>query len=280
MIDPNSKLSIFHDDNGTFSDYTEQAADFMRDEFTAELSATEDYLYIGFYKPISGVYIQFKTPNTNANEFSFEVYDGTSWVAADLTDESLGFTRSGFLFWDRALLNAVEVDSVEKYWVRLRPSADHSATEYRAINIVFSDDTLLKQEFYEIDNNQILPPNETSHISSHVSVRNRIIQKLRNSGYDKYRGGDPLQPRKKKIDQWDLLDIFEFRQAATYMALEKIFFNIADGPDDAWWQKYLEYKMLGEEQFALALASIDQDDDGEEDTDEVQQVKRSTRLVY
>lgn len=280
MIDPDTKLTIFHDDNGTFVDHSDEAADYSRDDFTVELVAADDFLYIGFRKDISGVYVQLTTPNTNASELSAEVYNGTSWVGHDITDETKGLTRSGFIFWDRPAQDAAEVNSVSLNWIRIKTDVDHSATAIRAINLVFSDDNLLKQEFYSIDHEQILPGNETSHILTHVSVRNRIMQKLRNLGYVKWRNGDPTRPRKYKLDQWDLLDVFEIRQAATYMALEKIFFEIADGPDDNWYQKYEDYKQLADEAFALALSSIDTDDDGVKDADENQAVHEAKRLIY
>lgn len=280
MIDPKSKLFVFHDDNASFTDHSSKAADYTRDTFSLDLSSTEDYLYIGFTKPFSSVYAELTTANLNANTLTAEIYDGSSFTAISLDDESEGLTRSGFLFWDSASMKSTTIDGQAAFWIRLRPSADHSATTVRGLNVVFSDDTLLKQEFFEVDDEQILPPGETSHIMTHVAVRNRIMQKLRNTGYVKWVNGDSTTPRKVKLDQWDILDLFEFRQAATYMALSKIYFNLSDGTDDNWIAKHREYEDLAEEQFALALSTIDEDNDGLVDGNENQAVNPSRRLVY
>ena len=258
MIDPRNKITIFHDDNSVFTEYTQEAADYSRDDFSITLSSTEDYIYAGFYKPFGDLYVELTTANTNANTLSAEIYDGTSWVSVTLTDDSKGYTRDGFQHWDKSDMKEVEINSVTLYYIRFRPSSDHTATDVRGLNLVFSDDNQLEQEFEEITDAGFLPSGRTSHIMSHVSARNHIIQKLRNIGYLKY----DANSRKENLTYWDLHDVFEIRQASAFLTLSKIFFNLSDSVDDNWFQKYMEYQKKFDQMFALARLSIDTDDDG------------------
>lgn len=272
MIDKRTKLTILHDDNSVFTDYTNQSADYLRDEYTATLSSTEDYFYIGYSKPFNAAYIELTTANTNANTFAAEYWDGTAWTSIDLEDETNGWTRSGYFHWEKSDMNSTTINSLDRYYIRVRPNADHSATTIRGINLVFSDDNQMKQEFFEIDNSSLIPPGESSHIGSHVAARNIIVENFRRLGYLKTdASGSEI------LNQWDLHDIFEVRQAATYLALSRIFFTLSDSVDDNWWQKYREYNDKYEESMRIAKSSIDLDNDGLVDVDEDVKNQRSYR---
>ncbi len=276
MIDRNAKLTILHDNNSVFTDHSDNAADYIRDNFSIDLNATEDYLYIGFDRPFGAVYNEIVTPNTNAGDFAAEYWDGDSWESLEITDESKNYIRSGYIFWDRPDDWAQEtIDSIEQYYIRIRPSVDHSATSMRGINLVFSDDTALKREFFEIDNSDLLPPGESSHITSHVAARNSIVQRLRNLDYIKFDSNS----NRINITQWDLHDIFEVREAATHLALSKIFFNLSDNDEDMWWRKYREYSDKYEEAFRLVRLSIDNNNDGETDSSETLAQKKPFRFL-
>jgi hypothetical protein len=121
------------------------------------------------------------------------------------------------------------------------------------------------REFFEIDNANVLPPGEVSHISAHVASRDMIIQQLRNMGYVKEDDNSNIS----NLTPWDLHDINEIKQAAKYLALSKIFFNLSDSVEDNWWKKYREYHDKFEEAFRLARISLDLNNDGIKDTEEM-----------
>jgi hypothetical protein len=269
MIDSRTKLTVLHDDNSVFAEYTKQAVDYTRDPFTLSLVSAEDYLYIGYSKPFNACFVSLETANTNPNELTAEYNDGTTWVSLDLHDETNGLVRSGFITWDKTNMKSATVDSKAAYYIRIKPSADHSATTVRGLNLVFSDDSSMKTEFFEIDDASLLPSGENSHITTHVAARNMIIQQLRNQGYIK----DNTTTGEANMNQWDLHDIYEIRQGAMYLGLSKIFFNLSDSVDDNWWQKYREYNDKYEEAMRLARLSFDLNDDGLESEDE--QVRRA-----
>lgn len=274
MIDPANKLYVFHDDNGSFSDHSDSAADYVRDEYSVQMVAAEDYMYFGFDRPFGSIYNEIVTANSNSNSLSLEYNNGTSWVSLGLTDETNGMTRSGYMIWSRPSdWAASTVNSQEAFYVRIRPDVDHTAVSIRGQNLVLSDDNMLKQEFFEIDNINLLPPGESSHIVNHVAARNKLVQSLRNRGYIK----TDSSSNKVNLTYWDILDIFEVRQAATMLCLSTIFFNLSDSTEDNWWQKYREYQDKYEESFRLVTLSIDNDNDGLADDDETAKQFKSMR---
>jgi hypothetical protein len=269
VIDPRSKFKVLYDDNGSFSDLSDNAADLTRDNFSLTMVATEDYLYIGLHKPFKAAYVELVTPNVNVNTFTAQIWDGSAWVSTSLTDESKGWTRSGFMYWDSSDMESTTVNSVAKYYMRLRPSANHSATVLRGINLIFADDSALKSEFFEIQNSNILPAGEVSHIGTHIATRNYILHDLRNH-YLKRSTEVSNEGMLEKINQFDLLDIFEIREAAVFMSLSKIFFNLSDNQEDHWWAKYREYMDKFEQKMKFARLSIDDNDNGAAEVQEVQ----------
>lgn len=264
MINPNTKLKVYHN----ASDLSQQAFDFSRDAFSLTLLET-DFLYVGFTKPINSIYIQINTPNLNANSINAEYYNGTTWVSiSNFFDDSKGLTRSGFMSWDRNQVNQSQntVNSESAYWVRLSCSADHSATSIQAINLVFADDNDLVNEVPEITDSNHLA-GKTSHILTHVAVRNQIIQDLNNKDFKKT---NPTTGLKEDLTCWDVLDVNQLKQAAIFLALSKIYFNFSDSPDDKYIQKSNYYQNQYKRAFELSSLALDSDDDGIEDNEETQ----------
>jgi hypothetical protein len=266
MLRVKNKLTVLHDDNSTFTDYSTDAIDFDRDSITIALNASEDYLYVGFEKAINTFYVEVGNANANAGSFTAEFYNGTTWTAlVGFFDETKSFTRSGFLRWDRNQTDDadVAVNGTTARWVRFRPSVTHSATLIKGINIVFADDADLKREYFEIDS--FLPKDESSFILTHVASRDHMIQELRNSGNFKQDINTGLN---KDITAFDLLDTSQVKMAATYLALYKIFIVVSDDVDDKWSVKAKEYKSLYKIAMNTFYLDIDTDNDGTQDLDE------------
>lgn len=264
-----TRLFVFHDDDSTFSDHSNAAQDYARDEFAVELDKDNDYLYIGFRKSINAVFIEMNAANANANSFTFEYYKGTWSAITNFSDETKGFVRSGFLVWDRNLTDeeAVTIDGQEAFWYRLRPSVTHSAgTILQGLNIVFSDDSDLQSEVMNISS--YIASGATSHILSHVAARDKINQDLRNKGYVKL---NVATGRFEDLNVFDILNIEQLREASKWKALATIFDDVSDSPDDKYNQRAKKYNsrykaVMGQLQFL----GIDSDDDGKQDINEEQ----------
>ena len=89
MIKLQNKLTVLHDNNGFFSDFSNEALAFDRDTFTIDLDQSDDYLYVGYYKPINNFFVEIGTANTNAGSFTGQFYNGTTWTSlAGFFDDS------------------------------------------------------------------------------------------------------------------------------------------------------------------------------------------------
>ena len=269
----NDDLIVFHDDNSVFLDRTFEANEYIRDSFALELDSSDDYIYLGLYKPFDRVYVEMSTAVTTANTFSAEYFNGTIFTTIEeFVDESKGFTRSGFIKWRRDQTDQAKttVNNEELFWIRLRPSSTHDVgTIIQGLNIIYADDNDLEGELRTIS--EFLASGDTSFITYHESARKQIVQSMRNRGQRK-----TSNTIIKNITKWDLLDAGEVNEAAKHLALSKIFFSASDNSEDKWYQRYLDHRRMYESAFNLLYLTIDSDDDGVVDASERLQLRRVT----
>lgn len=262
-MDLRTQLDVIYSDGGTETNYSADAQDFKRDNFAITLT-TDDFIYIGYHKPINALYVAMATANTNSTSLSVEYYGESLWTALTVSDDTRGFSRNGFITWERPDDPAdLTVAGLERCWIRIAVNDDSSAINFQAINLVFSDDNDICQEVPALDDACFYPAGQTNHLIQHVAAKNYIMSRLRSLGYVKYDSNG-----EQNINEWDILDIFEMRQASTYYTISQIYFNLSDDPDDQYWAKYKEYDKKFEEAFALGRLRVDLDDDGQVDTNE------------
>jgi hypothetical protein len=270
MLDIETRLFVFHDDDGTFIDFSNDAQDYGRDKFAVEMIAAEDNLYIGFRKPVNSLYVEMNTPNTEANTLSIKYFKDTAFSSlSPVSDETKGLTRSGFILWGRNLVDEVKttVNGQEAFWYQIKVSADHSATtKIQAINSVFSDDNDLRSEIANIDSYRV--STASSHILSHVSARDAIMQDLRNSGRIKL---NVNTGRFKDLNIFDVLNIEQLREASKWKTLSIIFDDVSDKIDDKYDQRARKYNTRYKAVMNnLQFLGLDVDDDGKADISEEQ----------
>jgi len=105
---------------------------------------------------------------------------------------------------------------------------------------------------------------QTTHLKMHCAARNQIIQKLFTEGMIKY---DSSYSR-TRITGWDILDKNEIKDAAAYLAISLIYFNLSDQPEDNWAVKAAKYDSMYRELIKTIYLTIDKNDDGEIDDTE------------
>lgn len=266
MIGLNEKLTVlYYDGVSTYTDYTSKMYDYTRDAQSITLASSET-LYVGFRKPLNIFYVELDTASTTDTSMSVKYYNGSAFAAVTgLTDETDAFQRSGFIQFDRNLTDeaATTINSSEMYWYELTVASDTSATVFKGINIVFSDDQDLKREVYEIT--RYVPTGENSHILSHAASRDHIIQQLRTDGRYKL---DLSTGYLKDITAFDLLDASQVKMASTYLTLSKIYSNLSDEVEDMYFQKSQYYMALYNSAMQHFFLWIDNDDDGTLDVEE------------
>ncbi len=265
-----NKLKVLTEISAAFTDQTENAYDYGRDPFPVPLTAG-DFLYIGRTKPFNAVYVaETLTPNLVPTSFTAEYFDGTAWQALALpVEDTRAFTRSGFIKFEKPDDWAESpVNSVSRFWVRLTPVVDLTAsTSLQGLNIVYADDNDLKKLVFDVKN--LLPKDiddapALSHILSHVAARDEIIQKLRRDGRFKSDGSGNLLD----LDEFDLHKIDQVRQAAVYLALHYIYDNLSDEPDDIYGKKSDKQRGNYNAAINLYLLSVDTNNDGVENLGE------------
>lgn len=251
------------------TDVSNEAENFSVDTFSATLLATGE-LSIGYYKPINSVYVELSTFNTNTSVMSLYYYNGTSFITtSSLKDSTKGLKRSGFVKWDRDLTNekSTTVNGVELFWYKIKLDADATAVTVKGINLVFSDDNDLKEEYPTIVD--MLPDGEPTFINFHVASRKDILSYFKTQGKLVTQVGG----KKKLLDQFDLLDIEEVRDASKFLTLAKIFYWISDATDDKWYQKATDFETEYNKKINLATLSVDSNDDGKAGINEVAKIQ-------
>lgn len=267
MINPNNILTVLEYDGNVYTNQTSPASDPTLDTFRAELD-TGKYIYVGYNKPINALYLHITaTQNTTDGVLKVEYYNGTSWVELSAVDQTQYLKRSGIINWQAPTDSTdVAVNGLTRCWVRLSGDVlTSSAVTFSYIGLVFSDDLDIGIEYPSVLKECFYPTGQNDFMIYHVSAKNYIMSELLRRGYSKTINGV-----KEPINQWDVLDIYELRQASLYYAMSQIFFNLSDNSNDNYWQKYNEYKSKFDNAFNLGILRIDQDQDGQADAEENQ----------
>lgn len=253
-------LKIFKEN----TDLTLILENYISGVFTEDFT-TSEYFYIGHYKPIDAIYLELVS-QVEENNLVFEYYNGSSWTQINTTDRTFGLKKSGFITWDRNLDNQTSntVNAIEAYWYRLSiDTNDITALSLKGINLVFSDDNDLKESYPGIM--EYLPDGAQSFIGFHLSARNQILTYLRNKGKSVSTLGV-----NKMLDQFDLHNYEEVKQASKYKALASIFYNESDTVDDKWYQKAKDFDRMYGESINVNFLSVDENNDGKEEPIETQ----------
>lgn len=259
-------LKIFH--NAT--NYSDKLENYI-DQTQSITLLDSDYLYIGYRKPINAIYIAINEANTATSVIDLEYYNGSAFASVEnLEDKTNGFTRSNWIKWSRNQTNEAEttINSLELYWYRLSVDVSTSAVVYLGINLLFSDDIMIKECEPHLLDADFYPSGYTSFIPFHQAARSEIIQRLRNEGRGVYNG-----TQFSDLNIFDLLDFTQLGEASKFYALAQIYFNLSDSPDDKYWQKYEDYMKRYDNAYRVFFLSIDTNDDGLQSADEKEAFK-------
>lgn len=252
-------LTVLHDDNGSFVDLSQKLFDYGRDTSSISIVASEDKLYLGFEKAFNDPYFEFVSTDFAGN-VTYEYSLASTFNSLSVVDNTSAQSRSGFTLFSRPSdWEKQVIDGKELYWVRLTYDADHT-TEYAGINKVFSDDSDLSEEYRSI--NDYICQGDTTFIMTHQAAKKDIIQRLRNSGnYKKPEDETAIID----IDEWDLLDQDQVKQASKMLTLSKIFENASDSIDGKFEQLSMKYQKKYENAIDLFLLTLDVNDSGDVD---------------
>jgi hypothetical protein len=257
------KLKVISDGD----DLTLKMADLSAEATAIDL--TQDEIYIAYHKPIKNIYVELED-RAVTDELVLQYWNGSAFVDVEnINDYTFGLTESGLITWDEAEHEAHDYDSsgIERYWLKLT-TATPAAISIHGINLILSSDRDLS---FVPGLSAYLPDELASWVSFHQEATSQVVQYLRNSG--KYikphtKRDDEDEISLKQIDQFDLLDIFEFKNAAKYYALYLIYDHISKSDEDNYAKKSARAYEKYLENINMRLISIDDNDNGETDNDE------------
>lgn len=233
-------------------------------------------IYLGYHKPLKNIYIEQTTrPDANAS-LVLEYWNGSAWTGVpSVNDKTFALTTSGLISWPE--LDQTETTHLtygEMYWLRLTTDTNPASVLINGINLVLSNDLDLG---FIPNLTDYLPTDSTSFISFHQEARDIIVQTIRNSGKRILRfdpDGQTLNDVSTRIlDQFDLLQVEEFRNASKYLALHLIFDYLSKSDDDGYRLKSDRYFEKYTTSLNSNLASIDLNDNGETDEAENQMIQ-------
>lgn len=234
------------------------------DNFTSPVKAldlADGEIFVGYYKPIRNIYIELTEREVDAS-ITVEVFNSGSFTSVkNLQDKTFGLTSSGMIAWDESGATKTLLNDVTAYWYKIT-LANPATVSIHGINLVLSNDEDLS---FVPNISSHLDGDQTSFIAFHQEARNQIIQRIRNSGKT-ITGYSNLIP--KEVDQFDLLDINEFKQASKYLALSLIFEDLSKSDDDQYATKAERYFEKYEMSLNDRLSSIDLNDNGIKDESE------------
>lgn len=222
-------------------------------------------LYIGFYKPFNSFYVELETGSANAIDLSAEYFDGISWKALSLYDETQGLAKNGFIYFDKPEdMASVTIDSKDKFFIKISASADTGVVLAKLIDVLFcSDLDLVKVRSNIVSKFSI----GNTWISKNIQARDHIIQEIRNRGNIKIikENNGTLQENitYKDVTKFDFFEPLQLRVPATYLSLYFIFwYELSDEEGDKWQIKAGEMYRLYERTIETFFLSLDLDDDG------------------
>ena len=266
----NKDLFVLAEISSSFTDVSQASRDFLRDNINLTFDVG-DKLFIGLYKPFNAAYLELLQATSEVS-VSFKYSNASSFQSLEVFDDTKGFSRSGFLQWKRNIdaWQEVSINSQDAYWVEIEFNEAYTL-DAAGFNLVFSDDYEMQTKNASIMD--YLAKSDTSFIRTHVATRNEIVQLLRNGGHLKMPSGiddfffEPVSNR-EDITKWDILDINQIKEAATFKSMATIFFNESRNNDDKEYQNYRDYNGRFGQSFKLFYLSLDKNDDGKEDDGE------------
>lgn len=228
-----------------------------------EVDLTEGEIFIGYHKPIKNIYVEMESRIDEDDFIDDEIKlslvkkDGEE-LLTDVFDRTYGLTRSGFISWNKSTVQT-EQFGVKAYWIKLT-TANPEAIKVNGINLVLSDDNDLTGIFPDV--REYLPSNKKSFIGFHQEAMKRIVQDVRSSGKTIK---DNLTLKTRLVDQFDLLNIEEFKQASKYLALHLLYSWFSRDDSDKWEDKKKDAYVDYQASFNYQLVSVDTNDNGKDD---------------
>jgi hypothetical protein len=157
-----------------------------KDALTFELTAGSKF-YVGYNRPFSTRHFHFSTLNATARTVSVKYWDGTQYSAVnDLIDQTLGFTRNGFVSWtnlqDWREHAQTPIDDQERlYWIEITVSGNLDAgTKLQSVLDLYCDEDLVRAYYPEMmADDRYLPPGRDDFVEQLQAAKDLVVLRLK-----------------------------------------------------------------------------------------------------
>lgn len=139
--------------------------------------------------------------------------------------------------------------------------ANLNTVKINGVNLLFSDDAAIRKEVPDVMDKKkgFYPLGKETFVNFHEAARDEIMQRLRNIGYKKYSN---QTKQYELISHWDIIDVYEVREAAMFLTISKIYRHLANNPEDIYTYKYREFRTKFDSMFASETLSVDLNNNG------------------
>jgi hypothetical protein len=150
LMQPGSEFSKVWGYDLTYTDNTSDANSVGGTAFALfPDGGTDNYLYLGCADRFSNIYLILgaKSDGTGVMSDGWEYYNGSSWTALTVTDETAELTVDGLISWSLPSdWGKTSVNNYDAYYVRCQPSTAFSVVNPTALQIRLEQDYVISDE--------------------------------------------------------------------------------------------------------------------------------------
>ena len=278
---------ILYNDNGVYTDYSEDMRSWITGSMVTPLTLSEDYIYIGSPYPFASRFVLMDSTKLNdvSATLTVEYYYGKSlWrsVKNFRNESSYGgvpFSRSGFMMWDmpddweknqvnslpELPYNENSGDGKGYYWIRIKSSATLKVTTaLKWLGLIWTSQDYMKVKWPEVDSTNYLPTGKTDwyeliemstgDVADDLNIANVIDYELQATDIDEMAKLTALKT---------MINILIPMTSSETLRMMKNDFELE-------YQKLLKKRLKG----------IDQNQDGKVDSDENRPMSNSRIIRY
>lgn len=241
-----------------------------------ELLSTDSF-YIGYEKFFRQFFVSFESLNTSGSNLSFTYFNGSTWSPLKVLDESFSFSKDGFVTFEPPTdWKSTAVNGESLFYIKISTDIDFTpTTKLTGLSILFSND----DDLVGIRSDIVSKYNKgKTWVVKHEEAKKQIIQKIRNAGHRKITArlsnstlffGNDNSIYFDNINEFDLFNPFELRQASKYLTMSLIYLHeLTDSSDDKFEKAGKHYYALYQEAIDLFMLKLDIDNDGVENSKE------------
>jgi len=258
------------------TDYTSDLSRAIDSPLVLSFTSGANHCEVKSLKPLNKLFFDVSSSN-DATSLHVNYWDGSNYASQpdNIVDNTNILERYGFIEWDSPE-DEVKDGDYYKYRFQLNGLTTTTNLTFKYVGIVFCEQHDLIAECP--DALEYRPDGDRTLIRFIVNAKNDIVQNFRNKGnyvLGKEFGG----VNARDLTEFDFHEPEQLKQAATYLALEKLFFWRSQEVDDKWFVRSRSYNKKYGDSINVFFVSIDSDGSGSKSSSE-NEYSITTGVIY